>query len=130
MDIDKLIDLGKISPEYANTVQEFERLRELTTDRTAKQHLTDMVSGCLRIVDNPESELDSRLIPVGPADSTHISTVTIMGAPTSVWECNSWMARMKFLLTGRIAVVYPDESMIVPLDLRLDVEEMGITVTK
>ncbi|OIN55871.1 hypothetical protein [Arsenicibacter rosenii] len=136
MDQDKLIELGLLSPEIANMVKELKRLEELTVNDNVKSWLKLMADGWLTIVDN---EVDPRMTPYangGEGATIHssdiegvgsLATIEIFGAPTSVWYTNSFMHRMHFLRTGMLAIAHLGS--VSPIGVRLDVEEIGISVT-
>ncbi|MBC3785734.1 hypothetical protein [Spirosoma utsteinense] len=126
---DKLIELGRLCPHYANMVQEFKRLAELSQHPSCTKHLEMMVEGLLREATNEAEERDVVLEPIGVKSATRIQTVDVNGSPTSIWHTNSFGQRLDFLRNGRIAVVYPSAASIVPLCLRLDVDKL-VTITK
>lgn len=136
MDQDKVIELGLVAPEIANMVQEFDRLQELSENENVKSWLKLMAEGWLTVLDN---EVDPRMTPYtegGEGATIHssdiegvgsLATVEILGAPTSVWYTNSFAHRMRFLRTGMLAIAHLGS--VSAIGVRLDVEEIGISVT-
>ncbi|GAB3889796.1 hypothetical protein GCM10028803_00210 [Larkinella knui] len=142
MNIDHLIDLGRLHPGYANTIQELERLKTKTDDSGAIGLLQIFIDGMMRQGDPDVQplEADPLLKPIGAdrgivrtdqhGNTLHkkIDFVMVHGFPTSVWVTNSFHHRMKFLLDGRIAVTYMGA--VQPLCLRMDIQEMGININE
>lgn len=121
---DKLIELGRLDANYANMVQEFMRLKELSTHPSCTGHLNIMIEGLLREADKFKEESDPIMEPIGVKSETRIQTVDVDGSPTSIWYTNSFHHRLAFLQHGRLAVIYPNDHTIIPLCLRLDVDKL------
>jgi hypothetical protein len=83
-----------------------------------------MVDGLLREADHYKEEENPFMKPIGVQSPTVIQTIRIEGQPTSVWYTPSFHHRLNFLYKGRIAISYPDGKNIVPLSVRLDVDDI------
>ncbi|WP_138993988.1 hypothetical protein [Larkinella sp. C7] len=131
-----LEQLRSYDPVSAEAVEEFHRLAKSTKNEAAKTILNYLVSGFLSTVDQEftpwltpfDKPGDNAGVIKGYGNVGDIAYVKVDGEKYGVWYTNNFIYRLRFLMTGRLAVGYPVS--VFAHCIRLDVEEMGIIINE